>query len=108
MPTTAPVRDDSKMVDSLFAPSGNEIQPETLLTGFNGLSIDGDGGLGAATSGLWGTSGLSSTWESAKPASVPKEDLSSSLLAGLAPLHLPDDHHQHPPQSRFNWSSTNA
>ena len=101
--------DDSKMVDSLFAPAVDANQPETLLGGFNGLAITGDQ-IGGST-GLWGTSGISSTWEPAKRVSVQDKDTegtNSDLLSGLPPLHLPDDQHQHPPQSRFNWSSTNA
>jgi hypothetical protein len=116
-------RDDSRMIDSLFGPaglaagntnSGNQ-QATSLLTGLNGLSLNGDGLGSGGGSGLWGSS--LSDWNSSKPEgaavsdSSKKDPIQSSLLAGLQPLQsLPpqDQQQHHPPQSRFNWSSTNA
>jgi hypothetical protein len=107
-------RDDSRLIDSLF---GDQRGASSLLTGFNGLSINPGDGMGGGT-GLWGTSSLSSDWDSSNkqragpsnPSSSNAKDMSSALFAGLQPHHLSSssEDHQHPAQSRFNWSSTNA
>jgi hypothetical protein len=103
-------RDNSRLIDSLF---GDQQGASSLLTGFNGLSVNAGDGLGGGA-GLWATSTLSSDWDSRNKeragdlnSSSNKKDTSSVLFAGLFPPPPPQDH-QHPAQSRFNWSSTNA
>jgi hypothetical protein len=103
-------RDDSRLIDSLF---GDQQGASSLLTGFNGLSMNDGDGLGGGA-GLWGTATLSSDWDSSNNqraadsnSSSNNKDASSALFAGLLPPPPPQDH-QHPAQSRFNWSSANA
>lgn len=110
-------RDDSLMVDSLFAPLGNTTQappPENnLLLGLNGLSIDNDGIGASSGGGLWGRSSLSN-WETEKQnrsAAIANNDpIESALLTGLQPLHAQpqESTQQHPAQSRFNWNAMNT
>jgi far upstream element-binding protein len=118
--------DDSRMVDSLFGPAGGGnnrntvVEQQSLLTGLNGLSINGDTGLGVAGAGLGvGGAGLWSSsladWDAndkqraAVPLSDTKKDaVESTVFAGLQPLQQMPQHQQHPSESRFNWSSTNA
>lgn len=109
-------RDDAQLIDSMFAQMGDSQQgTSSLLTGLHGLSLDNGDKLGSAT-GLWGDTPLSSDWDSknnnlgaaaSNAASKNSTDTSSGLLAGLQPLNVSSSD-QHPPQSRFNWSSTNA
>jgi hypothetical protein len=121
------------MVDSLFGPAGGgnnrntAVEQQSLLTGLNGLSINGDTGLGVGGAGLGvGGAGLglggAGLWSSSladwdandkQRAAVPlsdrkKDAVESTLFAGLQPLQQIPQHQQHPSESRFNWSSTNA
>ena len=94
-------RNDSLMVDSLFGPvgKGSSSEQQAILPGFQGLSINSDG-LGG---GVWSSSlpGWNETDGGKK--NVPQED---TLFGGANPL--PGNQEQHPPQSRFNWGSTNG
>ena len=98
---------DADIINSLFGPSGGTTNANTasadqnLLSGFQGLGINGDD----LDGGLWGSSlpGLGGA----------KNDNAgeTSLLAGLQPLGTSQDqqqHQQHPPESRFHWGPTNA
>lgn len=124
------LRDDAKIIDSLFGPMGMTSSGggigmgmnagSNLISGFNGLSIGGGTAAGAVVGnegdgGLWATSFAdltSNEGESLNKAekSNSKTDSSkSALLAGFEPFHLTQDTQQHPSQSRFNWDmSTNA
>ena len=119
-------RDDSLLVDSLFGPTtrntsgadrvdslfgpttgntrGNDRQ--TLLTGFQGLSISAGESLG---SGVWGSSlpGWEGDQVNKACTAAPVDPVASTLFSGLQPLHAPEEQ-QHPAQSRFDWGSTNA
>ena len=100
-------RDDSRMVDSLFAPA---IVPsvsgqQNLLPGFQGLSINDDG----LDAGVWNSS--LPAWSNGQGTSLAPaskvDHIESTLLAGLQPLQASQEYH-HPTQSRFHWGSTNA
>jgi hypothetical protein len=102
-------RDDSLMVDSLFGPttgttSGADRQ--NLLTGFQGLSINGGESLG---SGVWGSSlpGWEGDHGNKGCTVAPVDPVASTLFSGLQPPQAPEEQ-QHPAQSRFHWGSTNA
>eukprot|EP00980_Cylindrotheca_fusiformis_P028954 scaffold22680_cov107-Cylindrotheca_fusiformis.AAC.23 len=109
-------RDDSLMVDSLFAPIENaKSAPEesNLLLGLNGLAIGNDaiGGGSKSGGGLWGPASLS-PWETEKQSAetaASYDAVESTLLSGLEPLHTQahESTHQHPAQSRFNWNAMN-
>jgi hypothetical protein len=106
-PVLSPGRDESLMVDSLFAPAKNVRHDANLLTGLQGLSIENEG-LGG---GFWGssTAGSNSGLEGAPPLpavggggmqrSTLKEP--STLFSTAKPTPAANDHH--PSQSRFAW-----
>ena len=97
------VRDDSLIVDSLFGPVGKSTatsDPQTILPGLQGLSINSDG-LGG---GMWGSSLPGWNEPEAAKKSEPGQD---ALYGGTNQLHSTEDQ-LHPAQSRFNWGSTNG
>ncbi len=119
------IRDDSRIIDSLFGPTSNSASskatstaspPVNLLTGLDGLHLGSAGATSCVSSGgtgLWGgplpewtpgTGAASNLLDSTSNDSA----LESSILAGLQPFPLNDDPQHHPSQSRFNWGSTNA
>jgi len=130
------LRDDARIIDSLFGPAtntsstgdntGNHGDPsQNMLTGLQGLSLGGADGLGsggaapgtslgAGGTGLWGdplpdwntaTEAASNVLE---PTNSKDAAFETSILAGLQPFNVHEDTTQHPPQSRWNWGSTNA
>lgn len=119
------LRDDSRIIDSLFGPSSSSVEGQIpsasdpaqhLITGLNtlhlGSSVPSSGVPGGGT-GFWGSSltdwNTATVTQSKDLESLTNEAvLESSILAGLPPFPLIDDSHQHPPQSRFHWGSTNA
>lgn len=118
------LRDDSRIIDSLFGPPSTAIggnvaivndPSQRLLTGLNTLHLEGAGPSACVSTGgtgIWGSA--LPDWNSTSGA--PKildptsndPDLESSILAGLQPFNIHEDTQQHPPQSRFHWGSTNA
>jgi len=89
-------KDESKMVDSLFGPpEGSSGEEKCLLTGFQGLTLGGEG----IGSDMW-SNNVSQDWEA-----EPKG--SSTLFASIPPnLAAPaQEEQQHPPKSRFLWGA---
>ena len=108
--------DDSLMIDSLFgvtsstAQSSNVAATNSLLTGFNALSLPNEGD-GVKSSGLWGSSDLTETWHenngnggNGAGAVAPNVSSISNIFSNEIPNHSQD----RPQESRFNWNSTNA
>lgn len=114
------LQDDSRIIDSLFGPTGGLKAKEgsagvtndsanAFLTGLDGLGLGGKATSGG--DGLWGTS--MDEWNATEPknegltgATLMESNLDPSLLAGLQTLNLKED--SHPPQSRFDWGASNA
>ena len=125
VPGNNTLRDDARIIDSLFGPPSSPIDGKVargsdtaqhLITGLNTLHLGRSGpssGVSSGGTGLWGSS--LTDWNTATvtkskdlEATTNNSVLESSILAGLPPFPLNDDSHQHPPQSRFHWGSTNA
>lgn len=107
-------RDDSRMVDSLFGPTSDDVGAvdHNVLSGFDALSLDRDG---ISSGNVWGSNvNTSSNWSKIVDSHNinggigtdlrSDQKASSALLAAIQPTlsHEP----QHPITSRFIWGTT--
>jgi hypothetical protein len=110
------MNDDSLMIDSLFGghsgiQSSNVAANNSLLTGFNGLSLPSESD-GIKTSGLWGSSALTEGWcqnegsgvnDSGVGVAAPNVSSIGNIFSNDRP-----NSQDGPEESRFNWNPSNA
>lgn len=108
--------DDSLMIERMFgrtsnsAQTSNVVAANSLLTGFNSLSLS-SGGDGTKSSGLWGSSDFTETWREKKANPVHDAGIAAPGVSsiGLAyPYEILGLSQDGPQKSRFNWDSTNV
>lgn len=107
--------DDSLMIERMFgrtsssAQTSNAVATNSLLTGFNSLSLSSEGD-GTKSSGLWGSSDFTETWREKKGNLVHDAGIAAPGISSIGftfPNEITGISQEGPQESRFNWDSTN-
>jgi len=100
------------MIDSLFGGTGavqssNIDTTNSLLTGFNALSVSNGADGANLHSGLWEHYKSTENWSRSDGSVV--DDLNSSTMKNIFSNKIPNHSQQNgPKESRFNWNLMNA